>query len=77
MASHLLLLPWCMAIAGYRISYDNSNSQKQPTTGYRQKSKLLPGTSLPKRVKTTTKQYTHDNSSMLTLYSLFYAQAVI
>ena len=77
MTSHLLLLPWCMAITGYLISCDNNNSQKQPTAGYRQTSKLLPGTSLPKRLETTTKQYTHDNSSMLTLYSLFYAQAVI
>ena len=26
MASHVLLLPWCMVIAGYQISNDNGNS---------------------------------------------------
>ena len=31
MVSHLFLLPWCTAIAGYQISSNNSNSQQQPT----------------------------------------------
>ena len=54
MVSYLLLLPWCTAITGYRISNNNSNSQQQPTTGYRQTSKVLPGVSLPITVITTT-----------------------
>ena len=54
MVSYLLLLHWCTAIAGYQISNNNSNSQQQPTTGYRQTSKALPGVSLPTTVKTTT-----------------------
>ena len=54
MANCLFLLPWCKVIAGYRVSSNNSNSQPQPTTGYRQTSKSLPGTISPTRVKTTT-----------------------
>ena len=43
MASHLqlLLLLWCIAIAGYHISTDNSNSQQQPAAAYKQTSKSL------------------------------------
>ena len=52
--SRLLLLPWCMAIAGYHTSSDNSNSQQQPMAHYRQTSKFLQSASLPRRVKTTT-----------------------
>ena len=37
------LLPWCTAIAGYQISSDNSNSQQQPTSSYKQTSKSIPG----------------------------------
>ena len=47
-------LPWCTAIIGYQKSSNNSNSQQQPSTGYRQTSKPLPGTSGPTRVKTST-----------------------
>ena len=50
----LFLLPWYTAITGYWISSNNSNSQQQPTAGYRQTRKLLPGVSQPRRVKTTT-----------------------
>ena len=53
MVSHLLLLPWCTAITGYQTSSNKSNSQQQLTSGYRQTSKSLPGTSWPTRVKTT------------------------
>ena len=67
MVSHLLLLPWCMAITGYQINSNNSNSQQQPTASYWQTGKLLPGASSPARVKTTTKQYMRTNSNMLIL----------
>ena len=74
MVSCLLLLPWCTAITGYQISDIYHNSQQQPTVSYRQTSKLLPGASRPTRVKTTTnRNYTCDNSSLLTLCLLFYA----
>ena len=53
MISHQLLLPWCTTITGYWISSNNSIHQQQPTTGYRQTSKLLLGTSQPTRVKTS------------------------
>ena len=53
LANHLLLLPWCMTIAGYGINSDDSSSQQQPSVGYKQTSKLLPGASLATRVKTT------------------------
>ena len=46
--------PWCTAITGYHTSSDNSNSQQQPTVAYRQTSKLLPGVSQSRRVKSTT-----------------------
>ena len=46
--------PWCTTITGYHTSSDNSNSQQQPTAGYRQTSKLLPGVSQSRRVKSTT-----------------------
>ena len=62
LASHLLLLPWCMAIAGYGISSDNSNSQQQPIVGYKQTSKLLPGASLATRVKTTMNTIPNTNT---------------
>ena len=51
MASSLLLLPWCMAIAAYWIGSNNDNRQQQPTASYRQTRKWLPGTSPPTRVK--------------------------
>ena len=51
--SHLLLLPWCTATAGYHTSSDNSNSQQQPKADYRQTSKFLQSASQPRRVKTT------------------------
>ena len=54
MVSHLLLLPWCTAITGYWIGSNNSNSQQQPTSGYKQTSKSLLDASQPTRVKTTT-----------------------
>ena len=48
------LLPlWCIITDGYQISSDNSNSQQQPTTGYKQTSKLLPSASSPTSMKTT------------------------
>ena len=31
MANCQLLLPWCMVIAGYQISSDNTHSQRKPT----------------------------------------------
>ena len=52
MISHVRLLLWCIAIAGYQLSSNKSNSQQQPTAGYLSKS--LSGASLPTRVKTTT-----------------------
>ena len=54
MVSHLLYLPYCTVIAGYQKSSHNSNNQQHPTADYRQTSKLLPGISQPKRVKSTT-----------------------
>ena len=76
--SRLLFLPWCSAITGYWIgSSNNSNSQQQTTTGYRQTSKLLPGANLPTRVKTITTEFTHDNLTMLTLCILFYAWVMV
>ena len=41
MVSCLLLVPWCTAITGYWICSNKSNSQQQPTAGYRQTSKSL------------------------------------
>ena len=74
MASHLLLLPWWMTIAGYQINSNNSNSQQQPTTGYKQVSnyKSLPGVNLPTRVKTTRNtiyvwQFKYANSTVSTV----------
>ena len=67
MVSHLVLLPWCTAITGYRISSNNSNSQQQPITSYRKTSKLLLGVSWPTSMKTTTNricawQFKHVNT---------------
>ena len=45
MVSYLLLLPRCTAITGYQINSNNSNSQQQPMTGYRQTNESLPGMS--------------------------------
>ena len=74
--SLLLLLPWCMVIADYHTSSDNSNSKQQPTASYRQTSKSL--TSVSETRKTTTNTiYTHDNSSMPTLFLSFYAWAMV
>ena len=61
MASHRLLLPWC--IYDHQIRSDNGNSQQQPTAGYKETSKSIPVTSPPTRVKATTN--TCDNSTML------------
>ena len=74
MISHLLLLPWCMAITSYRISSNNNKSQQQPTAGYRQTSKSLPGVSLPRRVKITTNtiytwQFKYGNTMHNVLYT--------
>ena len=77
MVSRLLLLPWCSAITGCWISSDNSHSQQQLAVKYRQTIKLLPGTSWPPRVKLPQKEYTCDNSSMLTICLLFYVQSMI
>ena len=49
----LLFLSCCIAITGYQISSNNSNSQQQPTASYRQTSKSLPGKSRPTGVKIT------------------------
>ena len=54
MANCQLLLPWCVVIAGYEISSDNTNSQRKPTVGGKQTSKSLRGLSPPSRVKTIT-----------------------
>ena len=35
MVSCLLILPWCIAIAGYWMSSKYSNNQQQPTTSYK------------------------------------------
>ena len=70
----LLLLPWCSAIAGYYTSSDNSNNQQQLTAGYRQTSKSPPGTSQPRRMKTT---YIHNNSSMWTLPPVLCMSSVV
>ena len=70
--SCLLFLPWYIAITGYHTSSDNTNSQKQLMARYRQMSKSLPGTSQPRKVKTTKKEYMCNNSSMLILCLLFY-----
>jgi len=59
-----------MAITGYWISSNNSNSQQQPTASYRQTSKSLPGASVPTRVKTSTNR-------IITLCLLFYATAMV
>ena len=55
-----------MAMAGYRISNDNSNSQQKSTAGYKQINESLLGSSPPARVKTTTntidvRQYKYAN----------------
>ena len=59
MVSCLLLLPWCIAIAGYWISSSNSNSQQQLTASYRQASKSLSGTSWPTKSENHHKQNVH------------------
>ena len=45
LVSHLILLPWCTSITGYWISSNKNNSQQQPTIGYTQTSKSIPGMS--------------------------------
>ena len=52
--SYLLFLLWCIATTDYQISSSNINSHQQPTTGYRQTSKLLSCVSWPTGVKNTT-----------------------
>ena len=73
--SHLLLL-WCTAITGYHTSSGNSNIQQKPMAIYRQTSKSLPGESQPRRVKPPQTKHTCNNSTMLTLFLLFYTQAM-
>ena len=61
-----------MIIAGYHTSSDNSNSQQQPTTDNTQTSKLLQVCVSHEEQKPPQLEYTHDNSSMLTLFPLLY-----
>ena len=80
MVSCLLLLPWGTDIAGYQISSNKSNNQKQPTAGYRQESKLLPGVSPATREIITTNRIiicTWDNLSILTPWLQFCAQTMV
>ena len=72
--SHLLVLLWCMAIDGYR-------TRRKPVTtnGWLQTNKKFATRCKVSQVERKSPQMgdTHDNSSMLMLYLLFYAWAMV
>ena len=75
--SHLLFLPWCMAIAGYNTSSDNSNSQQQLKVGWRQQANHYRAQVSQEEWKPLQMEYACDNSSMLTLFLMFYTQVMV
>ena len=64
------------SFTGYHISSHNSDSMQQPTTSYKQRSKLLPSVS-PSTSMNATRQTQNMHQQELTLFPLCYALAMI
>ena len=66
-------IPWCTTITGYQINSTNSNIQQPTTTDHKQANCNQAWVS-KQEWKLLQIEHMHDNSSMLTLCLLFYAQ---
>ena len=66
-----------MAITGYHTSSDISNSQQQPTAATDKQVNCYWAWVSQEQWKPPQTEHAHDNSSMLTVFLLFYACAMV